>query len=92
MYIAKGPINKIKILCEGMIGLEKSFQMILNAFECLDSRETVPLIKQIFHFTAFWNHAVSKLSPILDYTHDIADISNILPITDEADIVATLNL
>ena len=42
MYIANCPFNKIKILCEAMIGLEKSFGMMYSNL-CLNSRETVPL-------------------------------------------------
>ena len=43
LIIVKCPINKIKILCPAMIGLEKSFQMMYSNIG-LNSRETVPLI------------------------------------------------
>ena len=42
MCIANCPFNKIKILCQGMIGFEKSFQMMHSNIG-LNSRETVPL-------------------------------------------------
>ena len=45
MYIAKCPFNKMKILSEGTIGLEKSFPMMYSNIG-LNSRETVPLMEQ----------------------------------------------
>jgi len=42
MYIANCPFNKMKILREATIGLEKSFPMIYSNIG-LNSRETVPL-------------------------------------------------
>ena len=44
MYIANCPFNKMKILSEATIGLEKSFSMMYSNIG-LNSRETVPLIK-----------------------------------------------
>ena len=40
--IVKCPFNKIKILCEAMIGLEKSFQIMYSNIG-LNSRESVLL-------------------------------------------------
>ena len=42
MYIANCPFNKMKILNEATIGLEKSFPMMYSNIG-LNSRETVPL-------------------------------------------------
>ena len=42
MYIANCPFNKMKILSEATIGLEKSFPMMYSNIG-LNSRETVPL-------------------------------------------------
>ena len=45
MYIANCPFNKIKILSEATIGLEKSYRMMYSNIG-LNSRETVPLSRQ----------------------------------------------
>ena len=42
MYIANCPFNKMKILSQATIGLEKSFQMMYSNIG-LNSRESVPL-------------------------------------------------
>ena len=42
MYIANCPFNKMKILSDATIGLEKSFPMMYSNIG-LNSRETVPL-------------------------------------------------
>ena len=55
MYIANCPFNKMKILGEATIGLEKSFPMMHSNIG-LNSRETVPLkesplqTRQLFAF------------------------------------------
>ena len=46
LLIVKCPFNKIKILWWAASALEKSFQVIYNNTH-LNSRETVPLMKQI---------------------------------------------
>ncbi len=43
MYIANCPFNKMKILSEATIGLEKSFRMMYSNIGLI-SRETVPLM------------------------------------------------
>ena len=42
LLIVNCPFNKMQILCEATIGLEKSFKMMYSNL-CLNSRETVPL-------------------------------------------------
>ena len=59
MYIANCPFNKIKILSEATIGLEKSFGMMYSNIG-LNSRETVPLKLISFHklWNAFHDHEI----------------------------------
>ena len=51
MFIANCPFNKMKILSEATIGLEKSFPIMYSNIG-LNSRETVPL-KLTIH--SFWD-------------------------------------
>ena len=76
MYIANCPFNKIKILSEATIGLEKSFWMMYSNL-CLNSRETVPLTSPFYlNFCHFDNKLCFLLFEFIFLTLKKAKICN----------------